>query len=102
MSGDVDEIALERALNGDRGVWANLTPDERDEALRRARERRLSELAVNAEWRRELAPHTRGRKTGGVLPHATAAPDWMVRLAEAAGFSGTESFMKAARKAARE
>ena len=102
MTDLVDEVALERASRGDRGVWQNLTRTERRLAMTAARERRLAELAENAEWRREVLPHVTG--TAEVLPHVGLGrcPEWLARIVSAAGYGSCETFMKAARRMAKE
>ena len=104
MSADtyIDEVAMQRAISGDRGVIASLTPVERNELLARVHERRLAELAENAEW----AAVKRVARLGGawkgspsMLPYPQV-PQWLEDVIDATGYKSCESFMRAARRAA--
>lgn len=98
----IDEVAVARALQGDRAVWAQLTKPERDTAMVRARERRLAEMAENAEWsavKKVAGPIACWAGPPSILPHAKV-PLWLRDVMDAAGYKNCETFMAAARRAA--
>lgn len=100
MNPFIDEVAVSRALSGDRAVWTNLTRLERAEALARIRERRLGELAENREWSKILRDHAYGN-VANALPHSHERPEWLESLAAVAGYKNGAILLKAARDRSR-
>lgn len=101
----VDEIALERAAAGDLTVWAAFTPAEKRLAMVEVLERRTAELDENDEWRLALKRHTPGgRNPIGVVPNVgrNGTPEWLAEVVAAAGYVSVETFMRAARRMAKE
>jgi hypothetical protein len=96
----VDEVAVRRALDGDRAVWTNLTRPERAETLARIHARRLAEMAENREWSKILRNHAYGN-VANALPHSHERPEWLESLASVAGYKNGETLLKAARDRSR-
>lgn len=98
--GIVDEVAVARALEGDPSVWPRLRPGERREVYGRVIARREAELALVV---REVALR---KAVLGVS--AGAGPrnedeqgkyqDWLVKAAQAAGYSHPSVLLDTARK----
>lgn len=93
----VDEVALERAAAGDVEVWRNLTRLERDLALIAARRRRLAELDERREWVDIFRRHAYGASGGDGVPHRYGSPEWLDRIAKAAGYKSAHTVMKQGR-----
>ena len=107
FSHDVDDVAVERALLGDPGVWDSLTHLEKRVVLQRALDRRRVELAENQEWsefyrrHRNGATHSDRRKGDQPFPHSFHAPVWAEDLVKAAGFGTFARLSETARRAER-
>lgn len=80
---DVDEVAVARALEGDRLVWDALTHYERREVMLAVHARRELEQAGNAADRAGFDPKSWDRKKGWlyVFPNARV-PEWLERLCD--------------------
>jgi hypothetical protein len=79
---DVDEVAVERALEGDRAVWEGLTHFERREVMLRIHERRALEEVENEADDAQLRAH-RG-SANYKRPH-DRMPVWLEVLADKLG-----------------
>lgn len=81
---DVDEVAVARALQGDRDVWEGLTHYERREVMLTIHARRTLEEAENRD---ELQlKRVAGPSTNYKAPH-DKTPDWVYLLAGQLGIS---------------
>jgi len=99
----VDEIAVERCLSGEHGLWERMTYAERNAVLGRALERRRRELRANREW----TPIVKGAGKFGMLnkqgtgpsmfPFEECEPAWLVSLARATGFRDCRDLLDRAR-----
>ena len=85
---DVDEVAVARALQGDRAVWESLTHYERREVMIQIHDRRELERQENAEDRGSYDPTVWSRAGGWpyVAP-IEVIPDWLAKVAEAIGWT---------------
>lgn len=85
---DIDEIAVARALQGDREVWASLTHYERREVMIQIYDRRELEEAENAADREGFDPKVWCKQKGWqYAAPIERIPDWLIKIAEAAGWT---------------
>lgn len=80
---DVDEVAVARALGGDRAVWEALTHYERREVMLEVRARREAEWAENEDDRAAFQQH-RGQ-ANYVCPKSKCEP-WMETFSAMTGW----------------
>ena len=85
---DVDEVAVDRALQGDRAVWLSLTHYERREVMIRIHTRLEQERAENREDLAGFPGDRWSRKKGWpyIAPHERT-PEWAELLAESFGWT---------------
>ena len=84
---DIDEIAVARALQGDRAVWESLTHYERREVMIQIYDRRELEAESNEADFSAFDPKTWSKRKGWqyVAP-IERVPDWLTKIADAIGW----------------
>lgn len=101
----IDQVAIDRAMRGDREVHENLTRAERRELHRRIHDRRQAEVDWYAEWRDIInTPNTGGGPGHGRGEDGRGYRDWLRLAAEGADLTAEAMMSRVrdwSRKAAR-